>query len=165
MGHAVNPDREYRLLQKRLDRMVTGAPDSPVLMKILKLLFSPEEAELARGIPGRPTPLRTLARKLEMDEDALGDKLTAMAERGLVLDFERRGRRYFMLPPIVVGFFEFTFMRAREDVPMKELSHLFEEYMSTDDRFARSVFAGQTQVGRAFVREEALPEDARLSFP
>jgi len=158
VGHTVNSDREYRLLQQRLDRMVTGAPDSPVLMKILKLLYSPEEARLARGIPSRPTPLRSIALKLDVSENELADKLTAMAERGLVLDFERRGRRFVMLPPIVVGFFEFTFMRTREDVPMKELSHLFEEYMSADDRFARSVFAGQTQVGRALVYEESLPE-------
>lgn len=51
MGHTVNPDREYRLLQQRMDRMVTGAPDSPALMKLLSLLFSPEEAGLARRIP------------------------------------------------------------------------------------------------------------------
>ena len=46
MGHIVNPDREYRLLQRRLDQKVTGAPDSPTLTKILKLLFTPEEAEV-----------------------------------------------------------------------------------------------------------------------
>ena len=44
MGHIVNPDREYRLLQQRLDRNVTGAPDSPHFMEILKILFSPEDA-------------------------------------------------------------------------------------------------------------------------
>jgi hypothetical protein len=48
MGHIINPDREYRLLQRRLDRNITGAPDSPVFMKILKLLFAPQEAHLAR---------------------------------------------------------------------------------------------------------------------
>ena len=37
MGHFTNPDREYRLLQQRLDRNITGAPDSPVFMQILKM--------------------------------------------------------------------------------------------------------------------------------
>jgi ferredoxin len=49
-------------------------------------------------------------------------------------------------------------MRARDDMPMKELAQLFHEYMYVDDRFARSVFQGETQIGRSLVREEALPD-------
>jgi NAD-dependent dihydropyrimidine dehydrogenase PreA subunit/biotin operon repressor len=159
MGHIVNPDRKYRLLQQRLDHNVTGAPESPTFMKILRLLFSPEEAELARRLPGQPTSLDVLSRKLGIPQAALGDKMTEMAQRGLVVDFEHDGQRYFSLPPVAIGFFEFTFMRARDDLPMAELAHLFEEYMLEDDRFARSVFQGQTQLGRSLVREEALSEE------
>jgi len=160
MGHAVNSDRQYRLLGQRLDRHVTGAPESPTLMKILKLLFSPEEAELARKIPGRPTSLAVLSRKLGIPGDELAGKMTEMAQRGLIFDLEHNGEHYFSLPPVVIGFFEFTFMRARDEVPMAELAGLFDEYMNENDRFARAVFQGQTQVGRSLVREEALPEDA-----
>jgi NAD-dependent dihydropyrimidine dehydrogenase PreA subunit len=158
MGHVANPDRAYRLLQNRLDHMVTGAPDSPVLMQILRLLFSPEEAELARRIPSRPTSLKKLSQKLGIPAEELDSQLTEMARRGVVLDFFYRNQRYFLLPPVVIGFFEFTFMRARDDMPMTELARLFDEYMYTDDRFSRALFAGQTQVGRSLVREEALPE-------
>jgi hypothetical protein len=63
MGHNVNYDKKYRLLQQRLDRNITGAPESPVFMKILKLLFSPEQAELARKIPGQPVSLNALSKK------------------------------------------------------------------------------------------------------
>ena len=158
MGHIVNPDREYRLLQKRLDRNVTGAPDSPTFMKILRLLYTPEEAEMARRIPSRPTPLSVLSGRLGIPGDELEDKLTGMAQRGVIFDLDRQGERYFSLPPVVIGFFEYSFMRARDDVPMAELASLFEEYMTADDRFARSVFQKQTQLGRSLVREEALPE-------
>jgi ferredoxin len=158
MGHVVNPDREYRLLQQRLDRNVTGAPESPAFMKILRLLWSPEEAQLARRLPITPKPLDVLSRKLDMPEDQLSDKLTEMARRGVVFDLEVKGKRYFALPPVVIGFFEYTFMRARDDMPMAELAHLFDEYMYSDDRFARAVFQGKTQVGRSLVREEALPQ-------
>ncbi|RYD05964.1 hypothetical protein N752_06880 [Desulforamulus aquiferis] len=41
---------------------------------------------------------------------------------------------------------------------MAELAKLFEEYMMADDRFAKSIFEGSTQIGRSLVREEALPE-------
>ena len=45
VGHQANSDREYRLLQKRLDRTITGAPDSPVLNRILRMLYRPEDVE------------------------------------------------------------------------------------------------------------------------
>ena len=159
MGHVANNERTYRLLQQRLDRTVTGAPDSPTLIKILKILFRPEEAELARHLPGKPTSIEDLSKKLDVPQAELQDKLTAMAERGVLLDIQHHGKQYFLLPPIVVGFFEFTFMRTRDDVPLAELARLFEQYMHTEGKFVRSIFSGQTQVGRSLVREEALPED------
>ena len=159
MGHITNHDREYRLLQERLDCNVTGAPDSPVFVKILQLLFSPEEAKLARQIPVRPTLLSVLSRKLAIPEDELSGRLSEMAGRGLVFDVEHKGQRYVVLAPVVIGFFEFTFMRTRDDLPLAELARLFDIYMNgEDDRFARSVFHGTTQIGRSLVREEALPE-------
>ncbi len=159
MGHVANNERTYRLLQQRLDRTVTGAPDSPTLIKILKILFRPDEAELARHLPGKPTSIEDLSKKLDIPQAELQEKLTAMAERGVLLDIQHHGKQYFLLPPIVVGFFEFTFMRTRDDVPLAELARLFEQYMHTEGKFVHSIFSGQTQVGRSLVREEALPED------
>lgn len=159
MGHTVNHEREYRLLQQRLNCNVTGSPQSTTFTKILQLLFSPEEAEIARQIPSQPIPLDVISRRLNIPLDELSDKMTDMAQRGLVIDMERSGRRYVALPPVVIGFFEYTFMRTREDAPMKELAQLFDDYMTQDDRFARSVFSGQTQLGRSLVREESLPDD------
>lgn len=159
MGHIHNTDKEYLLLQRRLDHCVEGAPESPVFIKILKLLFSPAEANLARQIPLRPTLVTDLARKVGMPLDELDGKLSEMAQRGLVFDVEYSGQRYVVLAPVVIGFFEFTFMRAREDLPMQELAKLFDQYMMGQDKFAKGVFAGSTQLGRSLVREEALPSD------
>ncbi len=161
MAHTVNPDRTYHLLQQRLDRNVTGAPDSPVFTQILKLLFSTEEADIARQMPTQFTSLGRLARKLEVDPAALDDRLTRMAQRGLVLDVERHGRRYFTLAPVVIGFFEFTFMRTRDNLPMAELARLFEEYFFQDDRFARRCSAVRHRLaarwyGRKACRSETM---------
>lgn len=158
MGHIVNPDCEYRLLQQRLNCNVTGVPESPTFMKILRLIFSPEETEFVRRIPGKPTPLNILSRKLDMPPDKLGDKMTEMAQRELMIDLKYNEQRYFVLPSVVIGFFEFTFMRTRDDMPMAELARLFEEYFNEDDRFARSVFHTHTQLFRSLVHEESLPE-------
>jgi Fe-S-cluster-containing hydrogenase component 2 len=109
-------------------------------------------------MPSQPTSLNVLSGKLGIPVDRLGDKMTDMAQRGLLVDLEHNGQRYFALTPVVIGFFEFTFMRVRDDMPMAELARLFDEYFNEDDRFARSVHQGQTQIGRRLVREEALPE-------
>jgi len=160
MGHITNPEQEYRLLQQRLAQKVQTATDSPTLTKILTLLFSPEDAELARQLPHSFTPLESLSNQLKIPEDELNGKLTDMAQRGIVFDIEHNGKRYFTLPPIVIGFFEFTFMRTRPEAPMKELAHLFEEYFNENDgKFFRTHLEGQTQLFRSLVREEALPEN------
>jgi len=159
MGHIINPDREYRLLQRRLDRHITGAPESEAFIKILKLLFSADEALLAQNIPIKPISLNGLSRKLNISREELSDKMTDMASRGLVIDIFFKNKQYYSLSPVVIGFFEFTFMRTRDDLPMAELARLFDHYMTADDRFARAVFQGDTQLGRSLVREEALPEN------
>jgi ferredoxin len=160
MGHLVNPARTYQLLQKRLDQNVTGAPDSPAFQKILRILFSEEDAEIARQIPTRLTPAHRLAPRLGREEAWLTDKLSDMSRRGLVFDIEHSGRHYYSLSPVVIGFFEFTFMRTGDDLPRAELARLFEEYFfDGGGEFARAVFGGETQIGRSLVRESALPDE------
>lgn len=162
MGHLLaDRDTAYARLQQRLDRMPTGAPDSPVFQRILRLLFSPEEADLAARMPTLGS-LSAVARRLGRTTAELDPVITDMARRGLVLDMEHRGRRYVALAPVVIGFFEFTFMRVREDAPMAELAELFHAYMYDDDRFAHAVFRGSTQIGRSMVREESLPQDSQV---
>lgn len=163
MAHAtgtVSADLAYRRLQQRLDRMPTGAPDTEALRRILRLLFTPEEAELAAQIPTL-VAVSALAERLGHDETELGALLTDMARRGLVVDLEHGGERWVSLAPVVIGFFEFTFMRVRDDAPMDELARLFDEYLFTDPehRLGHAVFRGSVQIGRSLVREEALPEE------
>ncbi len=164
MGHVVNHHRDYRLLQERFDRHVTGAPASPTFTKILELLFTPDEASVVRRFPSIPTPLSKLAQKLNMQEDRLSDMIQSLAHRGLVIDIEHKGKQYVALPPVVIGFFEYTFMRTRKDAPMAEIARLFEKYMFEDDRFSRAVFQKQTQLGRSMVREESLPQGDHIEI-
>lgn len=162
MGHTfADPDLAYQRLQQRLDRMPTGAPDSPVLQQILRLLFTVEEAQVAARMP-TICSMPTLARRTGRSEDDLGPMVDTMAAKGLVMDLVNHGQRYVALAPVVIGFFEFTFMRVREDAPMEQLAALFHEYMFDDDTFAHAVFRGSTQIGRSLVREEALPEDSQV---
>ena len=103
MGHSrVSSKQAYLDLQKRLNDNVTGAPASPTFMKILKLLYTPREAELAAHLPTVPTSLEKLARELDVPARELDKQLTAMAQRGVVIDLSRGDKRYFSLPPVVI---------------------------------------------------------------
>ena len=160
-GRAVGDDDvAYHLLRERLDRMVTGAPDSPALQQLLRLLFTPEEAELAARMPTLCS-VRSLARKVGRDVADLDPVITAMARRGLVVDLRHRGERWVFLAPVVIGFFEYTFMRVGDDAEGHRFAELFEQYMYGDRErgFAHAVFRGNVQIGRSLVREEAIADE------
>lgn len=158
MGHMVDTESDYRLLQRKMDNYPNGAPYSPTLMKILHLIYPPDDAAIAKRIPMSPTSLDVLSRKLGVPREKLRERLTGMAERGALVDLEYKGQSYFALPPVVVGFFEYTFMRKRNELPMAELASLFDDYLNEDKRFMRSFFQHQTQYFRPLVHEEAIPE-------
>lgn len=159
MAHlaTLEPDVEYRLLQRRLDRNVTGAPDSPTFQKILRLLFTPEQARVARHIP-QFISLPALAARTGNTVDELDAMVDEMARKGLVVDLGRNGERHVSLAPVVIGFYEFTFMRVRDDAPMETLAHLFEDYFD-EGTFPHAIFRMNTQIGRSLVREESLPDE------
>jgi ferredoxin len=161
MGHISLKDSHYRL-QQRLDQHPVGAPAHPALFDILKLLFSEDEATIAAQMPFGFSSTRRLARVLGRDEQALQPVLESMADRGLLFDLLRKGRSYWYLNPLVIGFFEFTMMRVRQDLDQKQIAHKMYEYMFEDPAlaFIREVgTGGETQLFRPLVHEENLPED------
>ena len=63
----------------------------------------------------------------------------------------------------MAGFFEFSLMRVRGDIDQKLLSELFYQYLNVEEDFIRALFTdGETQLGRTFVHEPALPAQPAL---
>lgn len=158
MGHAIQEEPVYRKLRRQMDHAPTTVPNSPAIVKILRVLYTPQDAELAQRLPTQPERIDHLAKRLGAPPEELEGRLSEMSGRGLVLDLMLHGQRYFALPPVLGGIFEFIFMRVREDAPLAELAALFEEYMNQDGPFPRASYDGKVQFARSFVREEALPE-------
>jgi len=155
MGHTLGTAREHELLRRRMDHHVSAVPDSPAIRRVLEILYSPEDAELARRIPVLPAPARKLSKRLGIPEDELSGKLDDLARRGLMFDFEKGGERYYGLPPILGGVYEYILMRERSGLPVEELARLFDEYLNSGD-FMRDAYAGETPFARTCVREEAV---------
>jgi formate hydrogenlyase subunit 6/NADH:ubiquinone oxidoreductase subunit I len=166
MGHSsLQPGHgTYDRLVQRINRFPQGAPPSERLFQILRMLVSEEEAGLLAQVPIRPFTARRAAAIWKLPVDKAAAVLDALAERAMLLDYRYRGEIRYVLPPPMAGFFEFSLMRVRGDIDQKALSELFHQYTHTEEDFAHDLFAtGQTQMGRAFVDEAALPSQDGLT--
>ena len=167
MGHMSQLKQEYRALMERLDHHAVALPrpeDERALegwRELLEVMYTPEEAALASRMPMMPTSLGKLARRLDMPEQELADKLEPLCDKGLVMDLvnSRTGETKYLLAPPVVGFFEFSMMRAHDMFDKLAVAKAMDAYMHGDDTFAREVFGNDTVVGRAMVHEDALAAD------
>ncbi len=157
MGHLVhNKDEVYRLLAERLNRNPVGTPINETLMAILHRLYTESEAMVGSKFPMVPIALGKIARLTDIEEGQLKIILDGMAEKGLVLDIPRKDSYYYMLVPMVVGFFEYTFMRVQDSVKLKDLAELFQAYFNHPE--AREEFAGKdTKMMRTLVYEQVIP--------
>jgi formate hydrogenlyase subunit 6/NADH:ubiquinone oxidoreductase subunit I len=153
----------YRSLVERLNRFPQGAPPSELLYRILGLLFSEREAALVALLPIKPFTAADAAAAWKMPLAEVRRQLDTLADRALLLDVQGRRRQYYVLPPPMAGFFEFSMMRVRQDIDQHLLAELYYEYLNVEEDFIRELFAaGETHVGRAFVQEVALSEDSAL---
>lgn len=149
----------YRELVERLNRFPQGAPPSETLYKILQVLFSEREAQLAALLPIKPFTARKAAQIWKMDITAARKTLDELASRAILVDVEQNGETVYTMPPPMAGFFEFSMMRLRRDVDQKVLAELFYQYLNLEEEFIRALFVnGETQLGRVFVHEPALSD-------
>jgi Pyruvate/2-oxoacid:ferredoxin oxidoreductase delta subunit len=167
MGHMTQLKQEYRQLMDRLDHHAVAMPrpeDERALRgwrELLEVMYTPKEAALASRMPMIPTPLGRLAKRYEMPEEELQRQLEPLCEKGLVMDLvsPKTGKRKYLLAPPVVGFFEFSMMRAHDMFDKLSIAKAMDAYMHGDDTFAKEIFANDTVVGRAMVHEDMLAAD------
>jgi ferredoxin len=153
----------YKKLVDRLNRFPQGAPPSELLNKILEMLFSEKEAEYVSLLPIKPFTAQKAAKIWKKPLAETRTILEKLAGRGILVDVEKDGHSVYTLPPPMAGFFEFSMMRLRTDIDQEVLAKLFYEYITVEEDFIKALFCeGETQLGRVFVQEPALPGDNRL---
>ncbi len=153
----------YALLADRLNRFPQGAPPSDLLFKILKMLFGKQEAALAALLPLRPFTAQKASRIWDMDLATTKKHLDDLARRAILVDIEREDEIFYVLPPPMAGFFEFSMMRVQKNLDQKLLSELLYQYLNVEEDFIRDLFtSGKTQLGRVFVHEPILSAENAL---
>jgi len=165
MGHHLGSKSSIVPLIDRLNKNPIGLVDSDKLREILALLFSEEEAFVASRFPLEEATLEELARRTGLPEETLLPRLNTMAEKGLVMDLPYAGTTYYLLMPALIGFFEFTFMKNRTDLPLPELARLMTDYLYEDasQGQAREFFGSQTSLTRSLVYDDVVPVSSEVT--
>lgn len=118
----------YRELQRMLDSIPNGFPatESGVEIKILKRIFTKDEAELFMKLRMRMEPLTRIAKRTGMDEAVLKEKLKLMREKGQIFGVDTGDQSYYRIMPYVIGIYELQLKHMD-----REMAELFDEYTET----------------------------------
>ena len=120
-------DTVFERLADALNRLPNGFPRtaSGVEIRILKKIFSPEQAALAGQLSGEFEPLETIAPRAGQPAGEVSRLLFKMVRSGMVW-FDKPDRQaFFRLAPFVVGVYE-----AQAELMDHELAHLVEDYFA-----------------------------------
>ena len=115
----------FTRLAKKLDKLPQGFPptESGVELRILRKIFSPEDAETALSLKAIPEKAERIARRLGKSVEETRSVLEEMANKGQIVAMQWRGARRYSLAPFIVGIFEFQLPYID-----RELAELCEEY-------------------------------------
>lgn len=120
-------DYVYEQLAEALNNLPNGFPRTPsnVEIRVLRKIFSPEEASLAGQLTGSMKSAEAIANRIGLTAEEAEARLTKMAKRGLLWSYKEGEKSLFRLAPFVVGIYE-----AQLESMDHELAHLVEEYLA-----------------------------------
>jgi Na+-translocating ferredoxin:NAD+ oxidoreductase subunit B len=122
----------YRQLQQHIDRMPVGFPatKSGVEIRILKQLFTPEEAEIALELSAIPEPVEAIHQRIEpaIPLPDLQQKLAAMVAKGAIRGIPTKLGTMYGKMPFVVGMYEHQVARLTPEFERDVQQYLEEAF-------------------------------------
>jgi len=163
MGHVVAKDI-YGALGDKIDGLHVRTPQTEIFYAMLRELYSPDEAELIAKMPFSLSTLERIAKVTGRERTALEPMLTALCEKGLVVDLILDGTYRYMPAPFVIGIFEFTMMRmGSSDQKIGTISRLFTEYLAGGEFYAANFGADQqVSIARALPHLDDLGDHVEI---
>ena len=119
MGHLLGKEEILRQLRRRLHQNPIGLPEHISIYEILSILFTEKEAEVGAKFPQGEVTFEDLQHAIGIRGSELEQILKGMIEKGLVIKTNSEGITQYILSMGMTGFFEFTFMRTDESLPLK----------------------------------------------
>jgi ferredoxin len=152
-------DEVYEQLAKALNTLPNGFPRTPqnTEIKILKKIFTPEEAKIASQLTRNYQPINTIIKNLHIPPDKAEQTLTNMAKRGLLWYEKRNGQPTLRLAPFIVGIYESQLYTLDH-----ELAHLIEEYFANGG--AAGVMKPEPAIHRVIPAQKAVKTELILPY-
>ena len=140
-SHTMNSKPDvYKELQRHLDKMPVGYPAtaSGVELRLLKFLFTPEQAEIALGLDHKfrtAVQIHERVKNLGISPDELETRLEEMVEKGNTFRKKKDGAKVYASVPLVIGMLELQGSQLPLDV-LQDINQYFQEgfaaeYVST----------------------------------
>lgn len=151
----------YRDLQKHLDKLPIGYPPtkSGVEIRILKHLFTPEEAEIAKHLSIIAEPLNDIyqrAKKSGISIRELEQVLDRMVHKGTILTRKKDDEKYYGNAMLAVGIFELQVERLTRGFSKDWLQYL-------DEAFGQEVCRTKIPQLRTIPIEKSIPREYQVS--
>jgi electron transport complex protein RnfB len=108
----------YQQLARHLDRLPAGYPatQSGVEIRILKRLFTPQEALIAAGLTMMPESIEAISARLAIDCGHVAPILQQMSAKGLIFRRMRGDTPQYMAAQFVIGIWEYHVNALDEDL-------------------------------------------------
>lgn len=149
-------DAHYHLAQK-LNTHAFGAPMRDEFLEILRMLFTPDEADLALHIGWRPETVERIAGKAGLASEPASALCESMANKGLVYAFEKRGQKRYALLPTAPGIFEYPLMIGNlPGVDMERLGKLWIAYY--ENGWGNELHGASINFARVLPSEDSIAE-------
>ena len=156
----------YEALQEKLNQHAMGAPKREEFLEILRILFTPEEAELAAHLPFAPQRVDEIAQALGRPEAEVLRLCEQMADKTLLYSYDMRGTKLYMLFPSAPGLFEFPIMKnavspgSIPNVDFGRLGKLWWRYH--DDGWGLEMGGSVTPAARVIPVQQAITPDLHV---
>lgn len=145
----------YEQLREQVDQYSVGFPktESGVEMKILRKLFTEEEARMYLHLSMMLETPETVAQRIKQDPETVSALLAKMGDKGLVFRVKKEGLVKYAAVPFVVGFYEFQLKNLD-----KELAAMVDQYL--EEAFGK-------EMGRKTVPMRTIPVNRaiQVSWP
>jgi Fe-S-cluster-containing hydrogenase component 2 len=160
-------DDVYRRLQRHIDQMPVGFPatESGVELRILKRLFTSEEAEVALLLSALPEPLDRIHRRAKrtgLTREELERTLDRLVDKGAILGRGRGDHKRYSKAQLAVGMYEFQVNRLTREF-QEDVEQYFEEGFGAAFHGPRTGQMRTIPVGARFVPDRRVGryDDAR----
>jgi ferredoxin len=146
----------YEHLRRHLDRQAIGFPAARngAALRVLKHIFTPDEARIAAGLSDRHEPLDILYGRLGhlvASPDELAQVLERILKKGGIEVKVENGRRLYANTPLLVGMYEL------------QIGRLTPEFLSDFQEYTSSPHFGLEFLGTALPQMRTIPVERSLN--